>query len=94
MFVNDTLFSNTCWILPGKISKVRRFPSFSHYFKLIFKSFSINPPASRNLRDLAAHEDVANASGGEGNFNRELNRRKRRKVAKAKPSKAGELHEC
>lgn len=36
-------------------------------------------------RDFGSDEDVANASGGEGNFNRELNRRKRRRVAKPKP---------
>lgn len=42
---------------------------------------------SDGCRPLA--QDVANASGGEGNFNCELNRRKRRKVtSKAKPSKA------
>lgn len=40
------------------------------------------------VNDCESGEDVANLSGGENNENRELNRRKRRRVSKPKPAKA------
>ncbi|CAJ1329850.1 unnamed protein product, partial [Effrenium voratum] len=39
------------------------------------------------VNDCESGEDVANLSGGENNENRELNRRKRRRVSKPKPAK-------